>query len=465
MTDTKNSPTESTKTIRIGLVIPYNSGNLGDAAIIESAQVQVLRLFPEAKLVLLVVDCARVAALHNIETFPLSGVQRSFYYMPKQTESTIEATAAASSEDLRPSTVQQVRSALKTLAVRIPFALPTAKFIRDTLQFYKQEIDHIQSSRKLIRSFDGLIFCGSGQFDDEYGGPWGHPYAMFKLVFLAKSYRVPSYFIGVGVCETIYSLSGFFYRRTLPMAARVSLRDPGSLQILRKLGIRRELTLSPDLAFGLYRTIHEAKNGEREAVGRRTIGLSPISYGRPGSWPIAKPAVFDRYWSEFTELAASLLEAGYSVTLFVTDEADFILTQMLYEQIQATTKTKDRLTLLPQMKFKELSSILGTFEAVIASRLHGVVLTHIHKVPVLGIAHQRKVRAHLEDMGQERFCLDFETFTAPEALLSFERLLSERTSVLAELDRACIDRCVAVEKEFEPVGTAVTAKAAANRPT
>jgi hypothetical protein len=71
----------------------------------------------------------------------------------------------------------------------------------------------------------------------------------------------------------------------------------------------------------------------------------------------------------------------------------------------------------------------------------------------------------MKDMGQKRFCLDFETFTVSEAVLSFERLLTERTSVLAELDLACTGRCEAVEREFESVGIAVTSKAVAKRST
>src|SRR5208283_4236368 len=114
-----------------------------------------------------------------------------------------------------------------------PFVLPTAKLLRDGCRAVILEANHIVQGRHLVSSIDVLVIVGGGQFDDEWGGPWGHPYAMYKWSCLASRAHVPVYFIGVGVCEINYSLTRFFLRGAMAKANRISLRDSRSLQIIR----------------------------------------------------------------------------------------------------------------------------------------------------------------------------------------------------------------------------------------
>jgi polysaccharide pyruvyl transferase WcaK-like protein len=62
---------------------------------------------------------------------------------------------------------------------------------------------------------------------------------------------------------------------------------------------------------------------------------------------------------------------------------------------------------------------------VVASRLHGIILTHLLGKPALAISYDRKVRAHAEDMGQERFCVDLRGCTSQQLMDSFGKLGSE----------------------------------------
>jgi polysaccharide pyruvyl transferase WcaK-like protein len=200
------------------------------------------------------------------------------------------------------------------------------------------------------------------------------------------------------------------------------------------------------------------KLGRASSAIRPTIGLSPIVFNRPGSWPTAKTALFDRYWREFVDLVESLLSAGYSIRLFVTDAGDYNLAKILYNQLKDSVADKENFQLFPLLKLQELITLLRTCDVVIASRLHGVLLSHVSGVPALGISYHRKVRVHMEDMGQEKFSLDFETFTASEARDILQRLLAERSTVISEVNQACGDRYMDVEKEFIPIGTALASQ-------
>jgi polysaccharide pyruvyl transferase WcaK-like protein len=314
------------------------------------------------------------------------------------------------------------------------------------------EMPHLLQAYKVVRSLDGLIIAGGGQFDDEYGGPWGHPYSMFKWITLARRAHVPVFFVGVGVDDLHHPLSKWFLRRILAQARRVSLRDEGSHGILRRLGIQRELISCPDLAFGMPIMNSDAPFPPVPASSQLTIGLSPISFGLKDRWPTIHSTIFERYWHELRVFASSLLKANYSLRIFVTDGGDYNLAKILYDQLVDTGTDKKHVQLLPLLELQELINLLRTCDAVVASRLHGVLLSHVSGVPVLAISYRRKVMVHMEDMGQEQFCLDFETYTSSEARESLFSMLTDRGGIVSALRNRCIDKRIAVEQEFTAIG-------------
>jgi len=426
---------------------PYTGSNLGDAGIIEAARFQLGRFFPEAELVLIVLDCGRVSGLHGLRAFPLTAVKRSFYsYSSREADEGAPDGRKTTGRD-RLAAAIALKSKLKKIAGHVPLARDFVRLVRDAPRAMVKELGHLRRVVKLMRRLDGLIVAGGGQFDDEFGGPLGHPYALFKWVSRASKKRIPVFFAGVGVCEVDHALTKWFIKRTIKSANRVSLRDQGSIDLLRGLGIRSGLFSCPDLAFGL--PVGEGRGYPQAAAGSTShIGLSPIAYGKPGSWPTEKRASFDRYWGEFRELGLRLLGAGHRVTLFVTDDADIDLAKELFDQLVNDAPQKERLSILSDLTLPELRTALQDFDAVIAGRLHGVLLSHISGVPTLGISYHRKVRAHMADMDQGQYCLDFSTFTAPGAMTLLDGLLRSRRAIIAQLETLCRVKREAVDREF-----------------
>jgi len=438
---------------RIGLISPYHGGNLGDAAIIESARKQLLGQFGDPEFILLVLNPERVRKLHGLDTFQLSALPLKFYHFGKLLRGDYAGVGPTSSRNQAHSLRHRIRAGLKRVGGNIPFALPVAKGIRDGVQKFFVEAHHVLDARRIVRSLDGLLIAGGGQFVDEFGGPWGHPYSVYKWAKLAHSQHVPVYVVGVGIGVKgfRYHLSRWFFRKTLTIAQRVSVRDAWSIEALRKMGIRRELVPCPDLAFSLTHLTDDEEFVVTRSAPHTTIGLSPIAFGLPGSWPTSRQESFDRYWREFQALAHSLIKDNHFVRLFATDEPDYPLAQMLYNQIAAASTGRDRIQLLPPLKLPDLMAALPNFDAVVASRLHGVLLSHISRTPVLAISYLPKVSAQMEDMGHERFCLNFETFVAPEAQRRLNELLAERGRLASDLGRACRDRHKAVTNEFAAI--------------
>jgi polysaccharide pyruvyl transferase WcaK-like protein len=455
LADTNSASAENSagsgKRVRIGLISPYTGGNLGDAAIIESARAHLRHLFQEAEFLLIVLDCDRVSRLHGLECFPLATVKRSFYFTAGAEWSWDAPEGSGFLGHNSRSSTYNARCGLKKVASFIPFALPLARRLRDASRAVALEERHLREVGKVLRSLDGLVVAGGGQFDDQFGGAWGHPYSMFKWISKARREGVPVFFAGVGVCEVSTKLTGWFLRRTIAKSRHISLRDEGSIEILRRVGVSIDLRRCPDLAFGLP-DINAGINSLDQGGSRFHIGFSPIAFGRPGSWPTENTASFDRYWDQFRALGADLIRAGYRVTVFATDDSDVGLAKEIYEHFMESVPGNEQLRLLSTSNLAELLCALPGFDAVIAGRLHGVLLSHVAGVPVVAISYHRKVRAHMEDMGQQKFCLDFERFDAQGARGCLTDLLAQRADIVTQIMRSCAARYKAVQKEFAIIG-------------
>jgi len=66
-------------------------------------------------------------------------------------------------------------------------------------------------------------------------------------------------------------------------------------------------------------------------------------------------------------------------------------------------------------------------EFLIAGRLHGVLLSHLVAPPAIAFPYDRKVRAHMQAMGQTDDCLNIDDFN-PDGVLQASEALQARMS-------------------------------------
>src|SRR5271166_1148650 len=83
----------------------------------------------------------------------------------------------------------------------------------------------------------------------------------------------------------------------------------------------------------------------------------------------------------------------------------------------------------------ELLMELARLDCVVASRLHGVILSHLCVKPVLAISYDRKVNQYMEDMEQGAYCLDIHGVRVEEMQKAFDQLLLFQDGVKATLRR------------------------------
>lgn len=332
---------------------------------------------------------------------------------------------------------QITRIQIRQLLKRIPLIPRVLRF----LKMIWREIRHILAASRMVRGFDCVLVSGGGALDEFWGGPWGHPWNLFKWSALSWIHRVPFVFLSVGKCSLERPASRLFVKIALKLACYRSYRDPDSKSAVQALIHAPDDPVIPDLAFSYPLPLIRALPSELSCVGRLVVGFSPISYCDPRIWPLKDERRYRLYIERLSEVVKWLLGQGHQLVFFATDSPDLETINDLLAAIANYPIAPDAIITLPgpveQTIDGHLNGIAG-MDLIVASRLHAVILSHLAAVPVLAISFDPKVGAHMVSVNQMDYCLDINTFTLELFIERFENLKGVRLSEQARL-RAAAD--------------------------
>jgi polysaccharide pyruvyl transferase WcaK-like protein len=425
MSQTKDS------NLTVALLTPYTGGNLGDAAIQDAVIARILERSPGARIYLVALSPAVVSQLHEVPAFPITAFQLGFY--TEGVNGTCEARSNVSYIGCDFAAMTRIK--LKKSFFGRRFLRPAWRIVKRAVRIVRMlilEVWHFWSSFAFLRRIDLLVVSGGGQIDDYWGGPMGHPYALFKWAILAKAADVRFVFLSVGVCALDSKLSGFFTRSALRLARYRSFRDHGSKQLLAELKFTAGDRVTPDLAFSYPLDNVKSDASPLGAERPLRVGISPIAYLLKGRWPKEDNEVFREYTENLALFAAWLLRQGCEVVLFASDTPDKEVVNFLLDRLQREQSRARRANF---NCVSELFAELAGLDCVIASRLHGVILSHLAARPVLAISYDRKVIRHMQDMEQEHYCLDIHNFSAEQLIDTFTRFASRLEDIEDAIER------------------------------
>jgi polysaccharide pyruvyl transferase WcaK-like protein len=421
---------KSTKTLRpvnhVALLTPYNGGNLGDAAIQEALIQCVRRIDAESKITGITLNPALTATLHRIPCFPLAVNSRPHYDAKTTPVSTgrnpgpnNSAPTASSKDSVFNHWITGARSSF------------LFKPLRGLYRLIK-EVRHVLQSYFFLRHVQLLVIAGGGQLDEEWGGVWGHPYALMKWAILARAAGASFVVLSVGACRIDSPISKQFVGVALSLASYRSYRDQGSRQIALQISKHADGPVVPDLAFGLS---FAHSNAAIEARESPLVGVSPIAFAHPRLWPIERIFVYERYITELSSFVTSLLHRGMSVVLFSSSTPDEQTFQDIHDRVSSQIPEEDlgRLSFFEAATVNELTEMLGSVDFVVASRLHGLLLSFLAGKPSVAISYDRKVQSLMEDMDQAVYCLDIHSFTHDELMKAFLGLQSNADIISSKL--------------------------------
>lgn len=373
----------------VALLGPYSSRNLGDTAT-QMAVIQQLRARrPDLEIVGISPEPSDTFSSLGISAFPLNGV----------------GPTAGRFETCRGLDGEQNEG----------IAVHLKKWIRS---------DAMAASLKL------LIVSGGGQFDDFWGGPFEHPWAMLRWTALARRHGARVVYAGVGVDRLASPVSRRLAVWGLRLAHRRWFRDCESLNEMRALGLRSSSSVCPDLAFALR---HDANVQGRHRPRERFAVLNPVSRR---TWSEQPDSRHETYIEGLVRAGAWLLHQGLSVRVACTqprmDEAD---ARALVSRI--STLADGSVALVPTPRVEDYLQTVSGAEVLIGSRLHGVILGLVAGCPTVALSPLPKVDRVMAQAGLQPYCLPLRGFSLTDLLQRVEDAIGKVTQLRSTINAVC----------------------------
>jgi len=390
---------------RIGILYPSGWGNLGDEAILQ-ATFQALRdRWPRVDLRAFTLHPAKTASNHNVEAEPLTGVSRPLFCAPRTEEPLVVRAAQSVARRTR----------------RVPVVWRLSRWVSSCIADLVFEARSVARARRWLETADLVLASGGGQLDDVWGGAWGQPYALARWAWQAKRAGVPFAFLSVGFGGASSWLSRRFLRYAVENSTYCSVRDQGSRALTKGIGVRKDIGVVPDLAFSL--DCDQSTTSERPGFD---IGVSPMTYLRPGSWPGADRLEYERLVGLWADIVSSIVSEGNRAKLFVSAPEDMVAVNDVWDRLSEETRAG---TSIHQAANPDsLLDFYRGVDVVISSRLHGVVLAMVAGRPVVALSHERKVRTVMQDAGASASCAELATATVAETMLMIRAVLDDLDS-------------------------------------
>ena len=417
---------------RIALLTPYSGNNFGDAAIIDSIISHLRARIPVVHFSGISLNCENFIDRHGDLAFPLCGFSRPFHGMAVR-----RAPGATASERIAVSKLRRALHSIRGILNRVPGLVGALKSIRGLVRDTWSELLHSVRGYRFLRLHDRLIIAGGGQLDEEWGGPWGHPFSLFKWSVLARIAHVPCEFVSVGASKVDSRISRVFLSMALRLSQSRSYRDQHSKGIAA--GLFRgaiEDSVVPDVAFSAPEVDRPSSSAIRAAAnGRTIIAVSPICYARPGSWPQEDAKSYEHYLHQMSQVISELLERNYFVVMFRSALSDGNVIKEISDDLDERSQvaSPNQIYVPSINSWRDLLSLLRDVDIVIASRLHSAILSFVANKPTIAISFDAKVDRIMEDLGQTDYLLHINNFSVGDIMNALCRVEKKRNIVAEEI--------------------------------
>ena len=401
---------------KIGLMGPFGGGNLGDAAIQQSAIANFRRLNPDLDIWGFSIKPLDTQARHNIPTYPLNKTANALNYAwwrGDERSLTSGLTTWLNYKRKNPHRHLLAKIIQKFVAI----GLETTAWWRAYRHFKQQK-------------FDLLIVSGGGQLDDYWGGAWNHPFTLLCWGIIAKLSGSKFLLVSVGAAPINQLLSKLFTRITLSLADYRSYRDAESKAYIESIvGFQHDDPVYTDLAFSLPTESYSSL-----PTSQSIIGIGVMSYCHPQFWPQKDPQVYTNYLHKLADFGLWLVQQGHTLAIFPGQvEHDAMAIADFQELLQQRNVPQSQILLPSIATVDELIQQLLATKIVVASRFHGVLLSLLVHKPVLALSYHPKIETLMANTGQSQSCFDIEEFELETIKNQFRAIANRQEEIVEQL--------------------------------
>jgi polysaccharide pyruvyl transferase WcaK-like protein len=423
----------STDPSAVALLSPCGFGNLGDAAIMSAAIDEIRARLPQAEIVAFTLNPADTTQRHSVRAFAIDAQTLNGFGRARDPERGLRGV------------IESGLKRVNRLSSRI------ATVLRKTINVVTgpwREWQHWRATAEVLRKCRYLVVCGGGQLDEFWGGPWGHPYAMFKFARLARRAGARFIILSSGSATLRSPLGRWLVGSALKRADYRSFREDFALDLARNLGAPEPNQWFPDLAFSL-----RVPTNLPEKHVRRRIGISPIAWCDPYAWPEPDARRYDSYLDRLADFVRSVLARDEDVVVFATAGADHRVMADLIARLNSggVLPSKDRLHVSSARTVPDLLDVLRTLDVVVASRLHGVILAYACLVPVAAVSYDPKVDFLVRRFRQDEASVPIDAFDGNRLLAIVDSLCEDRQAVARSLEHGVAAWQVLLTEQYDAV--------------
>ena len=233
--------------------------------------------------------------------------------------------------------------------------------------------------------------------------------------------------------------------RALNRCHTITVRDEHSAELLRELGIMRDIHVTCDPVMALC---VENANIEEVNVDLLKIGIPGIE--AENRKPLLIAAI--RPWGDDSQIrpVSEFLDKR------VKDGWDVLLVPAHYPADKAASDeichymTEKPYLLDKCMSAREFLALTARADMVFSMRLHGLICAYAVETPIIALSYDPKVDAFMEQAGLEEYCLSYDSFNCEAAEVLFaelESFLQNKQKWLEERRREMRDMAVETAKK------------------
>lgn len=417
---------------KVGLIGPFGGGNLGDAAIQQSAIANLRQYNPDLQICGFSINPQDTQLRHGIPSYPVNKIANAENYGWWRNKQNSKITYLISLLKKW----QNSRNLLRKIGSKI------ITYLLEVLSWWRA----YQNFQQL--NLDWLVVSGGGQLDDYWGGAWGHPFTLLRWCVIAKLSGSKFLIVSTGAGPIEQPLSKVFTYITLSLADYRSYRDRESKQYIETVvKFKRNDPVYSDLAFSLPITDNRQVT---TSTPNSIIGISPMSYFHPASWPEKDHQVYQQYLRGLADFAVWLAAENYTLALFPGQiKHDSRAIADLQVLLQQRGVPAEQIIIQPILTVDDLIQQLLATEIVVASRFHGVLLSLLVKQPVLALSYHPKIDSLMADTEQSEYCLNIDDLALEKMQNLFMNINHQRAKIVQQLARKTAAYQSALKQQYE----------------
>jgi polysaccharide pyruvyl transferase CsaB len=281
-------------------------------------------------------------------------------------------------------------------------------------------------ARQAVRELDLLVLGGGGILFD------ADAMTYLREVTLAHEEGTPVMVYAVSAGPLVDPPVRRCVRDALELAARITVRDRRSRQLLEDIGVESRIDVTADPAVLLEPealTLEEILRAEAIDPDARLIGFS---VREPG--PAAPDLDIGHYHRLVANVADFVVERLGAEVIFVPLERNTYDVQHSHGVVAQMHHAQCATVLKREYTPGQLLTLLGRFEFAIGMRLHFLILSALAGIPFVALPYASKVSGFLEELGIEAPALG--DVSAGQLIAYVDRAWDMRSDLRARIEAA-----------------------------